>query len=111
MAELRSSLAASGLYLAGCVGRGKGRLDQRACRGPTIVWRCTMASRRSANVGSVALALVLVAMAASAEPEKTPPAVASEADGKIATEIEHRLSRDPEVNATAVELDVRGGVV
>jgi len=70
-----------------------------------------MASRRSANVCIVALALLLVAMAASAEPEKTPPAVASEADGKIATEIEHRLSRDPDVNATAVELDVRGGVV
>jgi hypothetical protein len=70
-----------------------------------------MACRRSANVCIVTLALVLVAFVASAEPEKTPPAVASEADGKIATEIEHRLSSDPDVNAAAVELDVRGGVV
>ena len=70
-----------------------------------------MASRRYANVCIVALVLAAAAVAAHAEPERTPPAVASEADGKIATEIEHRLSSDPDVNAAAVELDVRGGVV
>ena len=39
------------------------------------------------------------------------PAVPSKADGTAATEIEHRLSADKNVNAQMIEIDVQGGVV
>ena len=39
------------------------------------------------------------------------PAVPSDQDGAIATEIERRLAADKQVNAQNVDIDVRGGVV
>lgn len=59
----------------------------------------------------VSLLLSLPAVGAGAAPQEPLPAAVSDADGKIATEIERRLTVDKEVNATAVELDVRAGVV
>src|SRR5262249_18087782 len=66
---------------------------------------------RAASGLLVALAILLATSAASAQPSAKPSPPKTEADGKIATEIERRLSQDPHVNATAVHLDVRGGVV
>jgi osmotically-inducible protein OsmY len=39
------------------------------------------------------------------------PAVPSDQDGAIATEIERRLAADKQVNAQTVDIDVRGGIV
>jgi hypothetical protein len=56
--------------------------------------------------------LSVAAVRAQPKPKPEPlPAAVSDADGKIATEIERRLTVDKEVNATSVELDVRAGVV
>lgn len=57
------------------------------------------------------LAILLATSAAFAQPTVKPSPPKSAADGRIATEIERRLSQDPHVNATAVELDVRNGTV
>jgi osmotically-inducible protein OsmY len=55
----------------------------------------------------LALALAIAATSAAAQT----PAVPSDRDGAIATEIEHRLSADTQVNAQTVEIHVQGGVV
>jgi hypothetical protein len=55
-----------------------------------------------------AFALIWLVVAAShAQQAKVPTAE----DTRSATEIEHRLSNDREVNAQNVDIDVRGGVV
>jgi osmotically-inducible protein OsmY len=70
--------------------------------------------RRRAVLGAalvVAMVLSSLAGRVGAEPQEQLPAAVNDADGKIATEIERRLTVDKEVNATAVELDVHAGVV
>jgi hypothetical protein len=47
---------------------------------------------------------------AVASPAQSPP-VPTESDTAVATEIEHRLSADREVNAQMIKIDVRGGIV
>lgn len=56
---------------------------------------------------AVALALIAVDVGA----QQTRSAAGSEADGKIATEIERRFDDDPTVNAAVVTIGVRNGVV
>ena len=55
------------------------------------------------------LALALAVGSATVAAAQT-PVVPSDADGAAATEIEHRLSADKNVNAQMIEIDVRGGV-
>lgn len=57
--------------------------------------------------------IVLLAVAIgtpTVSPAQT-PAVPSDQDGAIATEIERRLAADERVNAQTVDIDVRGGIV
>jgi hypothetical protein len=74
-----------------------------------------MADRRKwgAVIGAALVVPTVLSLATvRAQPKAEPlPAAVSDADGKIATEIERRLTVDKEVNATSVELDVRAGVV
>ena len=45
-----------------------------------------------------------------ASPAQSPPPQ-TESDTAMATEIEHRLSTDRDVNAQTIKIDVRGGIV
>ncbi len=47
---------------------------------------------------------------AVASPAQSPP-IQTTADLAMGTEIEHRLSADPDVNVQTIKIDVRGGVV
>src|SRR6266850_455514 len=64
-----------------------------------------LTTRVTTIVAIVALWLV----ATSTNAQQRPPQ--SEADGAVATEIEHRLTRDRQVDAQTIDIDVRGGVV
>ena len=59
----------------------------------------------------IVVILFAVAVAAAAVVSAQTPAVPSDADGAAATEIEHRLSADKNVNAQMINIDVQGGVV
>jgi BON domain-containing protein len=58
-----------------------------------------------------ALRIVALCVVAAGVIGQTPLPVPNEADGKMATEIEHRFSSDPTVNAQTIKIDVRDGVV
>jgi osmotically-inducible protein OsmY len=68
-------------------------------------------SRRAVIGAALVVASAVALPTVRVRAEEPLPASVSDADGKIATEIERRLTVDKEVNATAVELDVRAGVV
>jgi osmotically-inducible protein OsmY len=59
---------------------------------------------------TIVVTLLAVAVARAAVVAAQTPVVPSDADGAAATEIEHRLSADKNVNAQMIEIDVRGGV-
>jgi hypothetical protein len=61
--------------------------------------------RNSAVVIAVVIALLIFVGSLAAEP----PAPVED-DAAVATEIERRLARDPEVNAQTIEIEVRDGV-
>jgi osmotically-inducible protein OsmY len=63
----------------------------------------------SCQNAALAAALLSLLAAAPAAGQSRPPATA--ADGRVATEIERRLSADREVNAQNVTIYVRNGVV
>ena len=60
---------------------------------------------------SIIAAIAFVGASWVALSDAQTPAARSETDPVLATEIERRLSADPEVNAQTIEIDVRGGVV
>lgn len=63
------------------------------------------------NIRTTISSIVLAAtLACTAVADAQTPVVPSDADGAAATEIEHRLSADKNVNAQMIEIDVRGGV-
>lgn len=57
------------------------------------------------------VAIVLAAVVVRVEAQETRSAAASKAGGEIATDIERRFGYDPNVNAFAVTIVVRDGVV
>jgi hypothetical protein len=59
----------------------------------------------------VPTALLLVGLACQVTTADGPRSVPTEADGVIATEIERRFTRDPDVNASAIRIEVRDGNV
>ncbi len=69
-----------------------------------------MTARRPMKLlGPIALFSVLLTAPAAAEDMRS--AGASGADGMIATEIERQFDHDPNVNASAVKIEVRNGIV
>lgn len=60
---------------------------------------------------TIVVVILAVAIATPGIGAAQTPAVPSDQDGAIATEIERRLSADKQVNAQTVDIDVRGGVV
>ncbi len=67
-----------------------------------------MGATRASRI--LATAVVLASVLATAATAQESPA-RSEHDAAVATEIEHRLTRDRQVNAQTIDVDVRGGVV
>jgi osmotically-inducible protein OsmY len=60
---------------------------------------------------TIGILIITCALAcAVASPAQSPP-IPTTGDTAMATEIEHRLSTDRDVNAQMIKIDVRGGVV
>lgn len=56
------------------------------------------------------LVITFALTGAVASPAQSPPA-STKTDTAVATEIEHRLSADRDVNAQTIKIEVRGGIV